>query len=69
MGRITPNRIQRVGRELMEKYPSKFNAKFEDNKKAVDVTTVTQTKKVRNLLAGYITRKIKNKKEIRLTSE
>lgn len=68
MGRITPNRIQRVGRELMQKHPTEFTSKFPDNKIAVNKLVVTQTKKLRNLLAGFITRKVKNKREIKLTA-
>lgn len=66
MGRITPTHIQRLGKELIEKYPDKFNKDFKDNKKRVNELAEIQTRKLRNRLAGYITRKIKNKKEIKL---
>ncbi len=66
MGRITPTRIQRLGKELIEKYPSKFGKEFDKNKKAVDQLAEIQTKKLRNVLAGFITRKVKNKQELKL---
>lgn len=66
MGRITPTQIQRIGNELIERHPKKFSKDFDDNKKKVDKLAEIQTKKMRNRLAGYITRKIKTKKEIKL---
>jgi len=66
MGRITQTRIQRLGHELIQKYPKTFNKSFEDNKKQVNELACIQTNKLRNQLAGFITRKVKNKKEIKL---
>ena len=66
MGRITPTQIQRLGKELITKYPKEFAKNFEDNKKQVDKFAEIQTKKLRNRLAGFITRSVKNKKEIKL---
>tara|TARA_Y100000310_G_C20615162_1_gene780239 strand:+ start:641 stop:844 length:204 start_codon:yes stop_codon:yes gene_type:complete len=66
MGRITPTQIQRLGKELITKYPKEFTKNFEDNKKQVDKFAEIQTKKLRNRLAGFITRSVKNKKEIKL---
>jgi ribosomal protein S17E len=42
----------------MAKFPSKFNTNFEDNKRAVDELTKGATTRVRNQIAGYITRTI-----------
>lgn len=42
----------------MAKFPSKFNTNFEDNKLAVDELTKGATTRVRNQIAGYITRTI-----------
>ena len=66
MGRITQTRVQRLGMTLIQTYPKKFNANFDNNKKSVNTLAEVQTKKLRNQLAGFITRKIKNKKEIKL---
>lgn len=66
MGRITPTHIQRLGRELIQKNPKKFSKDFEHNKKKVNELAEIQTNKLRNRLAGFITRKIKNEKEIKL---
>ena len=60
MGAIRPAVIKRVARELVEKYPDKFTSDFNTNKELVAKYTNVQTKKVRNLLAGYVTRYYRN---------
>ena len=42
----------------MAKFPSKFNTNFDDNKRTVDELTKGATTRVRNQVAGYITRTI-----------
>ncbi len=65
MGSIRPSNVKRVARALVEAYPEKFNGDFENNKKVVSELTDVQTKRLRNMVAGYATRywKIKFKKE------
>ena len=60
MGAIRPAVIKRVAKELVEKYPDKFTADFNINKELVEKYTNVQTKRVRNILAGYITRYYRN---------
>lgn len=43
----------------MNLYKGQFSSKFEDNKKLVSERAIIPTKKLRNLIAGYITKKIK----------
>ncbi len=45
----------------MELYPDRFNTDFENNKRVVDEVTDTYSKSLRNRIAGYVTRYIKNK--------
>jgi len=40
----------------MERFPDKFTTKFEENKNLVDSLTKGTTTRVRNQIAGYITR-------------
>ena len=40
----------------MARFPDKFSSNFEDNKHAVSALTQGATTKVRNQIAGYITR-------------
>jgi len=56
MGNIRPTYIKRVAIELVKKYPDKFNADFQHNKEAVEQTTDITNHKLRNRIAGYVTR-------------
>jgi small subunit ribosomal protein S17e len=51
--------IKRLAKALIEKYPSKFSINFDDNKRMVDELTEGTTTRVRNQVAGYITRTVK----------
>ncbi|RLI41773.1 30S ribosomal protein S17e [Candidatus Bathyarchaeota archaeon] len=55
MGKVRPERVKRVARELIRRYPDKFTTNFEDNKKLVGVLIETPSTKLRNRIAGYIT--------------
>ncbi|MFA5452658.1 MAG: 30S ribosomal protein S17e [Candidatus Methanomethylophilaceae archaeon] len=56
MGRIRPTYIKRVAIELVNRYPKAFNADFENNKVMVDNLTDVYSVKMRNRIAGYVTR-------------
>ncbi|MCL1978588.1 MAG: 30S ribosomal protein S17e [Methanomassiliicoccaceae archaeon] len=56
MGRIRPTYIKRVAIELLNKYPQAFNRDFENNKEMVNNLTDVYSVKMRNRIAGYITR-------------
>lgn len=55
MGKIRGRSVKRAARSVIERYFSRVNADFENNLSVVRDTTVTQSKKVRNQLAGYVT--------------
>jgi small subunit ribosomal protein S17e len=55
---IKPTYIKKIGTELLEFHEEKFTNDFEENKKAVMSATNVGSKRVRNRVAGYITRKI-----------
>ncbi len=63
MGRIKTQFVKRTSVELLKKHPDKFNKDFDENKKLVGTYTDVESKKVRNIIAGYITRLVKTKKE------
>jgi ribosomal protein S17E len=42
----------------MKRFPAKFNTNFDENKHAVNTLTEGATTRVRNQVAGYITRTI-----------
>jgi small subunit ribosomal protein S17e len=56
MGRIRPTYIKRVSIELLNKYPQAFSRDFENNKEMVNNLTDVYSVKMRNRIAGYITR-------------
>jgi small subunit ribosomal protein S17e len=56
LGKVKTEQIKRVGKELIARYPSKFSSNFEDNKHTVSALTKGATTRVRNQIAGYITR-------------
>lgn len=56
MGKVRTEQVKRVARELLDKYPSKFNTDFENNKQFVSEYTNISTTKMRNKIAGYTTR-------------
>ena len=59
---IKPTYIKAIGNELLEKHASHFTNEFEQNKLAVTNTTSITSKRVRNRVAGFVTRKINTKK-------
>ena len=56
MGRIKTMFIKRQTKELLKQHGVHFTTNFDDNKKMVDKYTITQCKKLRNVIAGYMTR-------------
>ena len=61
MGKVRPTSIKRVARLLLEKYGDKFTTDYESNKKLVEELVEVPSKKVRNLLAGYVTSLVKTR--------
>tara|TARA_Y100000310_G_scaffold124700_1_gene123427 strand:- start:49821 stop:50009 length:189 start_codon:yes stop_codon:yes gene_type:complete len=62
MGRIKTTFVKRKTKELHKKYGDKFTTDFTGNKKATGEHTKLHSKKLRNIIAGYMTRL--KKKEI-----
>ena len=63
MGQIKTTFIKSFGNKLIEKYPDKFTKNFEKNKKALHELDITVSKKVRNLIAGYLVHIIRKRKD------
>ncbi len=63
MGRIKTQFVKRTSLELLKKHPDKFSKDFDENKKIVGSYSDVSSKKVKNIIAGYITRLVKTKKE------
>ncbi len=63
MGRIKTTLIKRVATEIVEKHSDKLKNNYEENKKIVEELADIPSKKLRNTIAGYVTRQVKNNKE------
>jgi len=59
MGRIKTWLIKRLGKRLLEKYPDRFSTDFDKNKEVLKEIVDIKSKKLRNILAGYITKTVK----------
>ncbi len=59
MGRIKTVQIKRITHELMDLHGSKFTDNYEKNKEIVNKLISTPSKKLRNVIAGYVTRLVK----------
>lgn len=64
IGRIKTDEIKKTSFELMGRYPDKFSDDFEKNKEVLNELKIITEIKLRNRIAGYITRvtKAKNRK-------
>lgn len=59
---IKPSYIKTLGNELVAKQRERFSNNFEENKQQLGTSAVIGSKRVRNRVAGYITRKINTKR-------
>jgi len=59
MGRIKTTLIKRTALKLFEKHKNEFKPDFNKNKKLVEGFSNIPSKKLRNVIAGYVTRLVK----------
>jgi len=64
LGNVRTDQIKRTAKELIKRFPSKFSNNFEENKHLVGLLTQGTTIKIRNQIAGYITRRLAEEEEI-----
>lgn len=60
MGRIKTKLIKALTGEVYEKYKDEFTTDFAENKKVLDSVQDDASKKLRNQIAGFATRKKKH---------
>jgi small subunit ribosomal protein S17e len=60
---IKPSYIKNIGTALLTRQPEYFSKSFEENKQQLGSSAVIDSKRVRNRIAGYITRKKNSKKQ------
>ena len=61
MGRIKTALVKRVTNQLVKEHEDKIKTDFEGNKKLVSEYVTGTSKKIRNTIAGYVTRLAKSK--------
>ena len=61
MGRIRTTLVKRTGSKLFQEHPDSFKGDFEHNKKALVEFVEIPSKKLRNVIAGYITQLSRSK--------
>lgn len=64
MGRIKTMKVKSLTRNIIEKYEDQMATDFKGNKDALKKVADIPSKKLRNVVAGYATRLMKNKEEI-----
>jgi len=64
MGRIKTQLVKRTTLELVKRHKEEFKQSFEENKPLIRKFADIPNKKLRNIIAGYVTRLLRNKEEI-----
>lgn len=62
MGRIKIHEIKKTSFDLISAYPGKFTDDFKSNKEVLSGLNIATSKKVRNKIAGYVTKIAKRRK-------
>ncbi|MBU0898586.1 MAG: 30S ribosomal protein S17e [Nanoarchaeota archaeon] len=63
MGRIKTTPVKTLGDELIKAHPKSFSEDFDKNKQALGEVKKIKSKKIRNVVAGYITKKMQKIKK------
>ena len=61
---IKPSYIKSLGQELIVKHGDRFSGDCDENKLVLADVSIIGSKRVRNRVAGYVTRKVNRRKEI-----
>jgi small subunit ribosomal protein S17e len=56
LGNVRPEKVKKIARELIRRYSDKFTTNFEENKRALSSIANIPSIRLRNSIAGYITR-------------
>jgi small subunit ribosomal protein S17e len=69
MGRIKNKMIKRIGEEMLKRYGASFTNDFQANKKTISKFNMECSKSITNMIAGYITHKVKEREKPRIHEE
>lgn len=64
MGRIKTAPIKRTTEEIVERYSDKLTEDYSQNKKIISSLAEIHSKKLLNVIAGYVTRLMKTRENI-----
>ena len=64
MGRIKTKAIKRITNDLVENYFDEFSEDFDSNKAVVEKHADIPSKKLRNVITGYVTRKVRSRETL-----
>lgn len=59
---IKPTYIKSIGEDIIKHYDDRHSTDFNDNKALIQEITTIESKRVRNRVAGYITRKLNTRR-------
>jgi small subunit ribosomal protein S17e len=60
LGKARTIKKKRIADKLLQKYLNRFTTSFEDNKRILSELMIIPSKQLRNDIAGYLTRAMKN---------
>ena len=63
MGRIKSKRVKSVTKQLVKEHPTEFSIDFNINKEVLKKYAIIKSRKLRNVIAGYASRLVKQSKE------
>ena len=61
MGRVKTKAVKRITEELVKDHYDEFVEDFDGNKEIVEKYAEISSKKLRNIVTGYVTRRVKAK--------
>jgi len=67
LGRVKNVRIKLIARELLERFPDRFSKDFYKNKTALKDLVTIESKKMKNQIAGYLSRLVIKKEVLKTT--
>jgi len=56
LGKVRPERVKKIAKDMLRRYPDRFTTDFESNKKLLGSLLKISSVRLRNRIAGYITR-------------
>jgi len=57
MGRIKTKLVKRITNDILKNFGDEVTPSFEESKKLITLKLDTQSKKLRNMIAGYVARR------------